>query len=133
MAREGPSCVAPVVIPALAPFLDKSLKEDKSVCLVRALLLDRTKDLRTGKDLAFVSFWKSFHKDIINATISFWIKQTVLLFYQLSDEEAQTLHQVRAHDVRPLQPPRLSREGSLWTRFSQLAIGRPIILFHNSI
>ena len=102
LARDGPAAVAPVVIPALAPSLDKSLKEDKSLCPVRALryYLDRTKDLRTGKDLVFVSFRKSFQKDIVPATVSSWIKQTVLLCYQLSDEEAQTIHQVRAHDVR---------------------------------
>ena len=98
LAREGPSCV---VIPALAFSLDKSLTEDKSLCLVRALryYLDRTKDLRKGKDLIFVSFRKSFRKHIVPATISSWIKQTVLC-YQLSDEEAQNLYQGRAHDVR---------------------------------
>ena len=102
LAREGPASVAPVVIPALAPSLDKSLTEDKSLCPVRALryYLDRTKDLRKGKDLVFVYFRKSFQKDIVLATISSWIKQTVVLCYQLSDEEAQNLHQVRAHDVR---------------------------------
>ena len=103
LAREGPSCVAPVVIPALAPSLDKSLTEDKSLCLVRALryYLDRTKDLRKDKDLIFVSFRKSFQKDIVPAIISSWIKQTVLLLcYQISDGEAQNLHQVSAHDVR---------------------------------
>ena len=47
-----------------------------------------------------MSLQKSFHKDIVPATISSWIKQTVLLCYQLSDEEAQNSHQVRAHDVR---------------------------------
>ena len=31
LAKEGPECVAPVVIPALAPTLDKSLKEDRSL------------------------------------------------------------------------------------------------------
>ena len=48
LARDGPASVAPVVIPALAPSLDKSLPEDKSLCPVRALryYLDRTKDLR---------------------------------------------------------------------------------------
>ena len=53
LARDGPTCVAPVVIPAWAPSLDKSLTEDKSLCPVRALryYLDRTKDLRKGKDL----------------------------------------------------------------------------------
>ena len=102
LAWDGPAAVAPVVIPALAPSLDNSLKEDKSLCPVRALryYLDRTKDLRAGKDLVFVSFRKSFQKDIVPATVSSWIKQTVLLCYQLSDEEAQTIHQVRAHDVR---------------------------------
>ena len=81
LARDGPASVAPVVIPALAPSLDKSLKEDKSLCPVRALhyYLDRTKDLQAGKDLVFVSFRKSFQKDIVPATISSWIKQRVLL------------------------------------------------------
>ena len=102
LARDGLSFIAPVAIPALAPSLDRSLKEDKSLCPVRALCyyLDRTKDLCKGKDLVFVSFRKSFQKDIVPATISSWIKQTVILCYQLSDEEAHSLHQARAHDVR---------------------------------
>ena len=102
LAREGASCVAPVVIPALAPSLDKSLQEDKTLCPVKALCyyLDRTKGLRKGKDLVFVTYKKTFHKDIVPATISYWMKQTILLCYQLSDEESQTLHQVRANDVR---------------------------------
>ena len=101
LAKEGPSSVAPVIIPALAPTLDKSLKEDRTLCPVRALryYLDKTKDLRSGKQLVFVSFKKNFNKDIAPATISSWIKQTILC-YQLSNEDAQQLHQVRAHDVR---------------------------------
>ena len=72
LAREGLAYVAPVVIPTLAPSLDKSLTEDKSLCPVRALryYLDRTKDLHKDKDLVFVSFRMSFQKDIIPATIS---------------------------------------------------------------
>ena len=102
LAKEGPSCVAPVIIPALAPTLDKSLKEDRTLCPVRSLryYLDKTKDLRSDKELVFVSFRKSFKKDIVPATVSSWIKQTIGLCYQLSDEQSQNLHQVRAHDVR---------------------------------
>ena len=102
LAKEGPECMAPVVIPALAPTLDKSLKEDRSLCPVSALryYLDKTQDLRQGKELVFVSFKKGFMKDISSATISSWIKQTVILCYELSDQEALTLHQVKAHDVR---------------------------------
>ena len=101
LAKEGPDSVAPVVIPALAPSLDKSLKGDRSLCQVRALCyyLDRTSDLRQNKELVFVSFKKGFDKDISPATISSWIKQTVILCYELSDQEALTLHQVKAHDV----------------------------------
>ena len=102
LAKEGPECVAPVVIPALAPTLDKSLKEDRSLCPVRALryYLDKTQDLRAGKELVFVSFKQGFNKDISPATISSWIKQTVVLCYDLSDQDSLTLHQVKAHDVR---------------------------------
>ena len=46
--------------------------------------LDKTKDLRAGKELVFVSFRKSFNEDIVPVTVSL----------------AQTLHQVRTHDVR---------------------------------
>ena len=98
--------MAPVVIPALASSLDKSLTEDKSLYPVRALhyYFDRTKDICKDKDLVFVSFQKSFQKDIVGpSTISSWVKQTVLLCYQLSVEDVQNLHQVRAHDVRAFQ------------------------------
>ena len=102
LAKEGPESVAPVVIPALAPTLDKSLKSDRSLCPVRALryYLDRTSDLRQHKELVFVSFKKGFDKDISPATISSWIKQTVILCYEFSDHPAHTLHQVKAHHVR---------------------------------
>ena len=62
---------------SLGPYSDKSLKEDRSLCQVRALCyyLDKTQDLRQGKELVFVSFKKDFTKDISPATISSWIKQ----------------------------------------------------------
>ena len=49
LAQEGQESVALVVIPALELTLDRSLKEDRSVCLVRALCyyLDKTQDLRS--------------------------------------------------------------------------------------
>ena len=102
LAKEGPDSVAPVVISALAHTLDKSLKGDRSLCPVRALryYLDRTSDLRRNKELVFVSFKKGFDKDISSATVSSWIKQTVILCYELSDQQALALHQVKAHDVR---------------------------------
>ena len=113
LAKEGPDSVAPVVIPALAPTLDRSLKSDRSLCPVRALryYLDRTSDIRQNKELVFVSFKKGFDKDISAATISSWIKQTVILCYELSDQEAHTLHQVKAHDVRAFAASKAFQSG----------------------
>ena len=113
LAKEGPDSVAPVVIPALAPSLDRSLKGDRFLCPVRALryYLDRTADLRQNKELVFVSFKKGFDKDISPATISSWIKQTVILCYELSDQEALTLHQVKAHDVRAFAASKAFQSG----------------------
>ena len=113
LAKESPECVAPVVMPALAPTLDKSLKEDRSLCPMQALryYLDKTQDLRQGKELGFVSFKKGFNKDISPATISSWIKRTIILCYELSNEEALTLHQVRAHDVRAFAASRAFQGG----------------------
>ena len=86
------------------PTLDRSLKSDRSLFPVRALryYLDRTSDLRQSKEVVFVSFKKGFDKDISPASISSLIKQTVILCYELSDQEAHSLHQVKAHDVRAL-------------------------------
>ena len=113
LAKEGPDSVAPVVTPALAPSLDRSLKGDRSLCPVRALryYLDRTADLRQNKELVFVSLKKGFDKDISPATISSWIKQTVVLCYELSDQEALTFHQVKAHDVRAFAASKAFQSG----------------------
>ena len=85
----------------------------RSLCPVRALryYLDRTSDLRQHKELVFVSFKKGFDKDISPATISSWIKQTVILCYELSDHQAHTLHQVKAHDVRAFAASKAFQSG----------------------
>ena len=113
LAKEGPESVAPVIIPSLAATLDRSLTDDKTLCPVRALryYLDRTTNIRRHQELAFLSFKKGFEKDIARATISSWIKQTVMLCYELSDSEARTLHQVKAHDVRAFAAPRAFHAG----------------------
>ena len=100
------SSVAPGVITALAPILDRSLKSDRSLCPVLS-----GQDLRQNKEVVFVSFKKGFDKDISPATLSSWIKQTVILCYELSDQEAHTLHQVKAHDVRAFDASKVFQSG----------------------
>ena len=46
LAKEGPDSVAPVVIPALTPSLDKSFRSDRFLCLIRAIVLLLGQDLR---------------------------------------------------------------------------------------
>ena len=103
LASDGPDLLRPVVIPALKPFLSSDLTEDMTLCPVRALryYLDRTNELRRGKNLLFISFKEGFDKDIMRSTISSWIKQTVLLAYQSSKADSQDLH-IKAHDIRSM-------------------------------
>ena len=104
LASDGPEIVQPVVFPALKPSLDHSKSEDMTLCPVRALryYLDKTKELRENKHLLFISFKDGFSKDIQRSTISSWLKQTVILAYESSDVETQTLTNVKAHDVRSM-------------------------------
>ena len=45
---------------------------------------------------------EGFTRDISRATISSWLKQTILLAYEKSDSECQQLCQVKGHDVRSM-------------------------------
>ena len=102
LASEGSQSVSPVTIPALTTILDRQFKEDRTLCPVRALryYLDRTKDLGLSRSLLFISFKKGHTSDIRPATLSSWLKQTILLCYKQADQQALDLVQVKAHDIR---------------------------------
>ena len=102
LAREGSQSVSPVTIPALTTIVDRQFKEDRALCPVRALryYLDRTKDLRGSRSLLFISFKKGHTSDIRAATLSSWLKQTILLCYKQADQQALDLVQVKAHDIK---------------------------------
>ena len=102
LAREGSQSVSPVTIPALTTIVDRQFKEDRTLCPVRALrhYLDPTKDLRGSRSLLFISFKKGHTSDIRPATLSSWLKQTILLSYKQADQQALDLVQVKAHDIR---------------------------------
>ena len=96
LAREGSQSVSPVTIPALTTIVDRQFKEDRTLCPVRA----QTKDLRGSRSLLFISFKKGHTSDIRPATLSSWLKQTILLCYKQADQQAVDLVQVKAHDIR---------------------------------
>ena len=96
LAREGSQRVSPVTIPALTAIVHRQLKEDRTLCPVRALryYLDRTKELRGSRSLLLISFKKGHTSDIRPATLSSWSKQTILLCYKQADQQALDLVQV---------------------------------------
>ena len=102
LAHEGTQSVSPVLIPALTTIVDRQFKQDRYLCPVRVLryYLDRAKDLRGDRSLLFISFKKGHSTDIRPATLSSWLKQTILLCYKQADQQALDLVQVKAHDIR---------------------------------
>ena len=93
LARQGSQSVSPVTNPALTTIVYSQFKEDRTLCLVRALryYLDQTKDLRGSWSLLFISFKKGHSSDIRPATLSSWLKQTILLCYKQADQQALDL------------------------------------------
>ena len=93
-----------VTIPSLRSSLGQGMGEDCLLCPVQALrvCLKRTKGLRMGKKLLFISHQKKFSRDIRAATISSWIKKCIRTCYDLADQESPCSFKVRAHDVRAL-------------------------------
>ena len=91
-----------MTIPALTTIVDRQFKQDRTLCPIRALryYLDQTKDLSGSRSLLFISFKKGHTSDIRPATLSSWLKQTILLCYKQADQHALDLVQVKAHDIR---------------------------------
>ena len=94
--------MSPVTIPALTTIVDRQFKKDRTLYPVRALryYLDRTKDLRGSRSLLFISFKKGHTSDIRPATLTSWLKQTILLCYKQADQQSLDLVQVKAHDIK---------------------------------
>ena len=118
LAREGSQSVSPVTIPALTTIVDRQFKEDRTLCPVRALryYLDRTKDLRGSRSLLFISFKKGHTSDIRLATLSSWLKQTILLCYKQAEQQALDLVQVKRMKLGPSWPLRPFTVGYRWTK-----------------
>ena len=105
--------------------------QDKSLSVCQNLksyqTSDKTKDLRQGKDLVFVSFRKGFHKDIVPATIS------SCCVISSQTKQPKIYIKLELMMFGPLQLLRLFKEEFLWIRFSQPVIGKPTIPSPSSI
>ena len=135
LARDGPASVAPVVIPALAPTLDKSLSENRSLCPVRALryYLDKTEGLRQGKDLVFVSFRKGFIRTVSLRQFLPGLNRQCCYVISSQTKRPKTYIKLELMMFGLLQLLRPFREGFHWNRSSQPVIGKPTTPLPSSI
>ena len=104
LAKEGPDSVAPVVIPALDPTLDKSLRSDRSLCpseLCATIWTGPQMEQRVRLCL----LQERLPQEHL-ACHYLLLDQTVILCYELL-----TLHQVKAHDVRAFAASKAFQSG----------------------
>ena len=134
LASDWRTAIKPVVIPAFKPHLDSSLTQDRSLCPLCPLkyYLDRTKDLMRNKNFLFVAIKEGFTRYISRATISSWLKQTILFTHEKSDSESQQLYQVKAHDVRSMAAS-LAFKGGAYLSDVRLMFVQWMLLFYNCI
>ena len=102
LAREGSQSVAPVTIPALTTIVDRQFMEDRTPVSgtgPEVLFGSNQRPKRVSIPI-FTSFKKGHTSDIRPATLSSWLKQTILLCYKQADQQALDLVQVKAHGIR---------------------------------
>ena len=102
LTERGPKTLLSVTIPSLDDFVGSDMPDELLLCPVRAvrMYLDRTKDLRVGKRLFFISPVLSLRRDISAVSISRWIVKTIQLCYKVEGE--RLVSPVKAHSVRAL-------------------------------
>ena len=92
-------------IPSLAGSLDRSCKEDRTLCPVRAIkyYLDRTEREGTakGRKALFVPL-RETGRELSKATLSNWIKNCIVFILSNCSTENAQVHSVRTHDFRSL-------------------------------
>jgi integrase len=104
LKKLGAHVLDSFTIPALVPSLSPSLSEERTLCPVRALkyYLGRTKDMRLGKKLLFVSHAKQHKTDICKNTISGWVRSLIVKAHEDVPDTFQSLVTPRTHEVRAL-------------------------------
>ena len=93
-----------ITIPSLKGYLGPDLQDtpDKLLCPVRAIkyYLNRTEDMRFGKERVFISYLPGKEGGISKITISSWIMNVIKLAYELDSGKAILPKGSRPHQVR---------------------------------
>lgn len=109
----GASKLDSFIIKSIAGSVDSDSEGDSKLCPVRALrtYLSRTRHLRDGKKLLFISFQPGHKKDIVRNTISGWIRKLILYVYKNADE-AHVLSGTQTHAIRGMAASLAYRGGT---------------------
>ena len=102
---RGSDVVKPLEITSLGDFLGgPNMEEDMKLCPVRSLkeYLKRTDKFRRERKLLFVSIQEGRDKEISRATISRWLKETIVTCYNLAGRVDIDFYNVKAHQVRAM-------------------------------
>jgi len=95
-----------IKIPALTPTLSPDMREDKSLCPVRAIKVYRARSEEFRKQNSsrrlFISFKKGFSGDIHRNTFVGWIKSLILFAHKNSTDSVIKLSQAKVHEVRAM-------------------------------
>ena len=104
LADQGGQSLQGVTIPALKNFLGPGLNSDVKLCPVRALreYVKRTDKIRKGQKQLFISYQPGRAEEISKATISRWLKTTIITCYGEVGEEECQIFRVKAHQVRTM-------------------------------
>ena len=102
---SGSGPISPIFLRSLNDFVG-DLPDELNLCPVRAILAYykrvKSEGLSRDKVKLFVSYKLGFHREIALPTISSWIKKTIIMCYDLANDEDLVLAKVKAHQVRAL-------------------------------
>jgi len=101
----GSGSVQPIKIQSLNDFVG-NLPGELNLCPVRCLLTYykrvKSEGFTVDKEKLFVSYKKGFHQEISKPTISSWIKKTIIMSYDLANDQDLVKANVHSHQVRAI-------------------------------
>ena len=104
LRTSGATALQSVRLEALSTILPPDQARDRALCPVRALkaYLSRTRHMREGKKLLFISCLEGHTQDIHPNTISGWIRKLIQFCYQNADSHTARLQGTSTHAIRGL-------------------------------
>ena len=125
LAREGSQNVSLMTIPALTTIVDRQFKKARTLCPLWVLRYYLFVSNQRPERVSIPPFHLLQERTYLRlATLSSWLKQTILLCYKLADQQALDLVQANAHDIRAFAASKAFTVGYLWTKSCKPVTGK---------